>query len=232
MELQFHKIAPSKTYNIHVLVDELTSSNCYIIEKDNYAIIIDPNNGPKIKSFLELKNLTPEVILLTHEHCDHMQGLEYLREVYDVKLITNIECSYGIQNTRQNMSRIMETYLYFKNKQEKITPYKPFSCKESDITFKDSFDFEFHNLSLKIVSCPGHTSGSECITLNNEAFFSGDYLIKDEPVITRLPSGNLSDYNLKTKPYLKGLPIGLKIYPGHGCSFIFSKEVMEEHELY
>lgn len=212
------------------LEDKLTTSNCYIIEENRKALIIDPNNFLMIKRVLEEKELEPQIVILTHEHCDHMQGLEELRKHYKVTVIASEECSYGIQNDKQNMSRMMEVYLYFKNKEKVINSYKPFVCRPADETFKTEKVIKFANHELKMFSLPGHTLGSTCIVMDDENLFSGDYLL-EEKVITRLPSGSSIDYESKAKPWLKSLPIGIKVFPGHGKEFILTEDVMRNHEL-
>lgn len=42
-------------------------------------MVIDPNDPRGPLERLEALGWTPERILLTHEHCDHMAGLEALR---------------------------------------------------------------------------------------------------------------------------------------------------------
>jgi metallo-beta-lactamase domain protein len=50
-------------------------------------------------------------------------------------------------------------------------------------------------------------------------FFTGDYLIKDEPVITRLPGGNSEEYHKIGLKLLANIPTHALIYPGHGMSY-------------
>ena len=58
--------------------------NCYIIEKDNACLIIDPgDNAKKIK-----ENITKDVkgILLTHNHFDHTGALQEIKEYYHIDI--------------------------------------------------------------------------------------------------------------------------------------------------
>ncbi|WP_288844010.1 MBL fold metallo-hydrolase, partial [uncultured Megasphaera sp.] len=65
--------------HIACITDPLTTSNCYIISMEQHALIIDPNLPDAIISHLTANHLYPELILLTHEHCDHISGLNRLR---------------------------------------------------------------------------------------------------------------------------------------------------------
>ena len=154
-----------------------------------------------------------------------------LRETYGAPVIAQEECSKGIQNSVSNMSRIMGTYLYFKNGQKEIAHYEPFVCAPADETFVKEWFWTFEGHELRAVSLPGHTPGSSCLILDRTRVFSGDYLLPGEEVVTRLPGGNQADYEKKAKPFLRKLPLGMHVYPGHGTSFVLNDEVMKNHGL-
>lgn len=62
--------------------------NCYILIKDNDAIVIDPGDEyDKIKEKLEGKNL--KAVLITHAHHDHVGALNDLINEYDVPIYYN-----------------------------------------------------------------------------------------------------------------------------------------------
>ena len=60
-------------------IDPLTESNCYLLGENGRAVVIDPNHPRGPLELLERLGWKPELILLTHEHCDHMARLEALR---------------------------------------------------------------------------------------------------------------------------------------------------------
>ena len=62
-----------------VWTDPLSGSNCYLVGEGGGCLVVDPNDPRGPLSALEERGWTPELILLTHEHCDHMAGLEALR---------------------------------------------------------------------------------------------------------------------------------------------------------
>src|SRR5699024_12605707 len=60
-------------------------TNCYIVSHQNSCLIFDPSGEPEvIKQFIEEENLTPQGILLTHAHFDHIGALHELRHTYNV----------------------------------------------------------------------------------------------------------------------------------------------------
>ena len=92
---------------IHKIKNSPITSNCYIIYRDNKCIIVDPGSSSNIEilEFLKLNNLSPEYIFLTHEHFDHIWGLNDLKSIFlDLKVISSIECSNAIICSKKNES--------------------------------------------------------------------------------------------------------------------------------
>ena len=71
-----------ESLKIERTVDRQTTGNCYVLMEDGAAVIIDPNNYEQIEEILRQNQVTPELVLLTHEHGDHISGLNALREHY------------------------------------------------------------------------------------------------------------------------------------------------------
>ena len=202
-----------------ISVDPLTESNCYILAEEKKCVVIDPGESGRLFRTLEERGWEPELILLTHEHCDHMAGLDALRERYPhARFAATKICNDGIRNTRLNMSRIMEVYLYFRGKPG--IHYDPFVCRPADEIIGEDAQILWRGHTLRIVSMPGHTPGSTGIFLDEKVFFSGDYLIPDEEPLLRFPGGDAESYEKITEPFLRSLPAGLHICPGHGEPFV------------
>lgn len=62
---------------------------------------------------------------------------------------------------------------------------------------------------------PGHTPGSICILVNNEAIITGDTLFIGDCGRTDLPGGNLTQMYNTLHYKIKSLPDHLIVYPGH-----------------
>ena len=208
---------------IIVSVDPLTESNCYIVPEGNRCVVIDPGESEGLFRILEKNRLEPELILLTHEHCDHMSGLEALRQKYpQARFAATALCDAGIRNTRLNMSRIMEVYLYFRGKPG--VHYDPFVCRAADEIIADDAELTWRGHTLRFVPLPGHTPGSAGIFLDEKIFFCGDYLIPEEEPIVRFPGGDAEAYERVTKPFLDRLPEGTLICPGHREKYVLERQ--------
>ena len=198
--------------------EPLAESNCYLLAEDGGCVVIDPNHPQGPLRVLEERGWSPELILLTHEHCDHTAGMEALRERYPaVRVLASAACSSGLASTRLNMSRMMEVYLTFHGKPG--VTYPPFVCRPADLTYDQTYETNWRGHVLQCVSLPGHTPGSAGILWDETYFFFGDYLLPDRAVILRLPGGSEADYQAKTRPFLENLPSGLHICPGHGAPY-------------
>ncbi len=214
------------------LVDPLTQSNCYIFTSGNSALIIDPNDEDQLMSYLADHSLIPELVLLTHEHCDHICGLNALRRRWTLSVAASKLCSSGIQSTKMNMTRIMESYLYFKSQGKLRVSYPKFTCRAADLTFDTAAcDWTWRQHHIRCIAVPGHTPGSICIIWDHALLFSGDYFIPGEEVITRLPGGDDEAYQRIGKAALRSLPTPMQTYPGHGQPFTLTQEVKKTYGL-
>ena len=211
-------------------IDPLTESNCYLLGENGRAVVIDPNHPRGPLELLERLGWKPELILLTHEHCDHMAGLEALRRRWPgVPAAPTAVCSANLQDKRLNMTQRMEVYLTFRGKLG--VSYPPFVCAPAELPYERRWETVWQGHRLQCEALPGHTPGSAGIFLDGDTFFSGDYLIPGEKVILRLPGGSETDYRARTRPFLAQLPPGLRICPGHGAPYTLTGEEWSQDGL-
>ena len=198
--------------------DPLAESNCYLLGEAGACAVIDPNDPKGPAERLEELGWTPELVLLTHEHCDHMAGVPALRARWpEVKVIAAAACSANLQNPRINMSAMMEVYLTFRGKPG--VTYPPFACGAADITYTKPYETAWRGHRIRCVPLPGHTPGSAVLFWDETTLFSGDYLLPGEETVLRLPGGSKEDYEKFARPFLDALPRGLTIRPGHGAGY-------------
>ena len=184
-------------------------SNCYIIHisGEQSAIIIDPGSFEitKIESYIRLKCLKPELIILTHEHFDHIWSVEKLRSIYGCKLVASNECSEAIIDPKKNLSVFYDQV--------------GFSCSKADIVLKEVVHtIHWHDLIIELYKLPGHTIGSICVLLER-CLFTGDTLLKNDKTVTKLPGGNKGKLNESIKLIYSLQHKFDKIFPGHSEEF-------------
>lgn len=202
--------------------DPLADSNCYLLGEGGACVVIDPNDPKGPAGRLEELGWTPELVFLTHEHCDHMAGVPALRARWpEVKVVASAACSANLQNTRINMSAMMEVYLTFHGKPG--VTYPPFACGAADITYTKPYETVWRGHRIRCVPLPGHTPGSAGVFWDGDTLFSGDYLLPCGETVLRLPGGSEEDYETFTRPFLEALPRGLTVRPGHGISYTLGR---------
>lgn len=194
-------------------------TNSFILQEDGHAIIIDPAEAEPIDKAIETGGLTPDYIFLTHEHFDHIGGVEVLRKKYGIPLVACELCSERIQSINDNLSRIADILQFFKTGKSPESRTEPYSCKAADITFDEEYEISWQGHYFKFRRAPGHSPGSVIIFLDDEIVFTGDYMFFDKEETLRLKGGSEEEYYAKAKPILDAIPSGSHIYPGHGTDY-------------
>lgn len=119
---------------LNILVVGYLQENCYILEKNNKVLIIDPGDEfNKINNFIKDKTLVG--ILITHNHFDHIGALKPLMDTYKVKVYdkTNLE-----EKDYQIEDFIFEVIYTPGHTKEEITYY----FKENNSMFTGDFLFQ------------------------------------------------------------------------------------------
>lgn len=200
--------------------DSLTTGNAYLIADGSHAVLIDPNQGEFLSKIMKERQLVLDHMILTHEHCDHMAGLERLRREFPAaRTVSSAKCSENLADPKKNMSAIMDMYLYFLKKELPEEKYPRLRFAPADITVGDRSEIAWRGHRFSFLMLPGHTEGSMGIFLDENIFFSGDYLLPGFQTQTRFPGGSEAQYEEITKPRLAAVKSGTYIYPGHGAPY-------------
>lgn len=181
------------------ITNGILNQNCYILDKDGSAIVIDPGLDTKlILDKISQMKLGVEYVLLTHGHFDHIYSAKALKDLGAKILISEVDAPKLLD------SEINMGFLYNFDDVPKCLPDE----------FLEEGKKELLGEEFEIVFTPGHTSGSVCI-IYKDAIFTGDTYFSDGVYgRTDLLDGstsNLASSLIKLKPYLKGK----KIFAGH-----------------
>jgi hydroxyacylglutathione hydrolase len=65
-------------------IPALEDNYIWLLQRDNHAVIVDPGEAQPVLDKLRENGLQLDAILCTHRHHDHVDGIEELREVYNV----------------------------------------------------------------------------------------------------------------------------------------------------
>ena len=187
------------------LILGLVRTNCYIVytEDTKKAVIIDPAADSKgITEEIEKLGVTPEAVLLTHGHFDHMLAAESLRNGFHIPVCVLKEDAELLKHPNLNCSEQFLHMSYGISADEEMT---------------DGQKLDFLNGALTVIATPGHTAGSCCYYAEEEKIlFSGDTLFQGSVGRTDLPTGKASQISLSIKEKLFVLPDDTLVLSGHG----------------
>ena len=202
-------------------------SNSNLLEENGHVIIIDGASGGELIQRIEEQGWTPDYLLLTHEHFDHIWYLDELRERFGMPVVACRLCSERIQDVKANLSNIADVLYYFKTGIVRDGKSESFTCCPAEIVYEDTFKLEWQGHVFSFRRLPGHSPASTLITLDeggeDARVFTGDYLIQGEEEILRLKDGSPEDYEAFARPVLEQIPEGTEICPGHGPVYVMGE---------
>ncbi len=204
---------------IRRFISPLLNQNMYVLEDNGHSIIIDPYFDER--SCALLQNSTLDFMLVTHEHYDHISGVNAFKAKYDVPLYANEKANCNMQKPTKNCAKFYEAYLKIQRGVilEKLPSVDAAYVCKADILWKDKhvMTWQGHRFFFKMV--PGHSDGSSLIIVDDTIVFSGDCMLAEDIPVTRFPGGNRRDFEDITLPYLRVMDKNLVVYPGHEDSF-------------
>lgn len=189
---------------IEWMVLGMVSTNTYLVKNQDTGelLIIDPADAAgRIQEKIGRMEGRPAAILLTHGHFDHMLAADALRSAYDIPVYACIQEKNLLKNARYNLSASW------------ASPH----VMEADRYLADGETFREAGFEIRLLHTPGHTEGSCCYYLPEEAvLFSGDTLFAGSVGRTDFPTSSGADMRKSLQRLLSELPADTRVCPGHG----------------
>ena len=173
------------------LIPILSDNYAYFLEGENgETAIVDPGEAAPIIKALDAQNIKPDMILITHHHWDHMDGVPDMLAWHQCPLIGS-DC----------------------NKSAEDSPAKTKVRVPFERILGEGDDFEFGGESVKIFNIPGHTPEHISFYFEQSGFaLTGDVLFAMG--CGRILDGTTEEL-FESLQKLAALPPETKIYCGH-----------------
>lgn len=179
-------------------------NNVYIISDGTGTMVVDPStNAPDIMN--ALGGVTPDAIVITHAHWDHMGAAAELRELTGAPVIASAKDAPLIEHPTGNKTS------------RNTTP-----CTV-DRTVSNGDIIQVGNMKWKVIETPGHSKGSICLfcipQFGNHPdglpiLISGDTLFAGTVGRTDFEDGSIEEMTASIKKLAK-LSDDTAVLPGH-----------------
>ena len=168
-------------------------ANCYVVSEGAQALLVDPGDRPEeVLNYLALNGLKLELILLTHGHVDHVNGVDGIMKAHRVPVYLHPADKLAIdEHTR--IFGTMET--------ESIPVY-------------DQMVIPFAGHEIRVIETPGHTKGGVSYYVDGN-LFAGDTLFHQSIGRSDLPGGDFDELVDSISAKLYKLPDETIVYSGH-----------------
>ena len=201
--------------NIRSLTCNPLQERAYVAWREpGRCIVVDPGSyGTAERQALEAlfaqEKLTPEAVLLTHAHFDHIYGAKPLQERYGIPIYMHPADEPQLTHV-STMPRML-------GMDDPATDF--------DWTPLSEGLLRVAGMEFEVIATPGHTPGGVCF-LDREAgvLFTGDTLFAGSIGRTDLPGGEYDDLIRSIMEKLILLDPQTRIFPGHGPSSTLSQE--------
>ncbi|MGA8891053.1 MAG: MBL fold metallo-hydrolase [Anaeromyxobacteraceae bacterium] len=197
----------------------LFGQNSYLVvaPKEAAAVVVDPGFGcaEEIGARLETRAASLDLILLTHEHFDHLGNLNELKAAHGGKVVATRECSGRLGDPKANLSAFHGGLSY--------------SAGPADLIVEDVgpvLDWRGH--AIRFHPSPGHSPGSHCIEIEGR-LFTGDTLIPGTKTVVKLPGGSKEKLAATMHYIFSTFPGATLVHPGHGPVIPLSATCQELH---
>jgi hydroxyacylglutathione hydrolase len=195
--------------------------NCTIIGDPltREALVIDPGDEvTRIMDLLGRHKLTVKAIVSTHAHIDHVGGLSKLHRFTGAPVLMHLE--------DLPLYQAMEMQAAF------LGVAAP-EITSIDNLLKEGDTLRWGDYQARIIHTPGHTPGSVCLYVPQEAgavalvapqLFAGDTLFAGSIGRTDLWGGSMDQIMDSLRGKLLQLPDSTIVYPGHGPATTIGNE--------
>ncbi len=188
-------------------------ANCYLLEQDGKALLIDPaDSADFILEQIQRRNLELVGLAATHGHFDHVMAVGEIQLSYPhLSLHVNKKDQFLLK-------RVAETARHFLGFEPMVVPIRLIAeLPKGDFSIDD---FRFH-----VIQTPGHTPGSCSLYFEKDkVLFTGDTLFQGGIGRYDFSYSDKEDLKKSIQGILK-LPEDTRILSGHGEEALLQYEI-------
>jgi glyoxylase-like metal-dependent hydrolase (beta-lactamase superfamily II) len=175
--------------------------NCYLVRADgaDKALLIDPGDeAPKLQSALDELGVTPEAILLTHTHIDHIGAVAAIATATGAP----VYCP------RNELAVLANPGRFFPPDWGTVEPW------DAEQPLDGGERLQLAGLDIEVVPTPGHSPGHVTYVIDG-ALFSGDVLFQGSIGRTDLPGADHATLMASIAGLLERFDDDARVHPGH-----------------
>lgn len=205
------------------VMPEIESNMYLMLGKSNTALVVDPNININANRLLAGNKIKKLIVLLTHEHYDHISGVNFLRNKYETSVICSKMCANNISDPKKNLALYTDVIHPNIVNRNDVVIEQDYICN-ADLVYNDKYEFNWEEQHVIMKCAPGHSQGGSLIFINDNMIFTGDNLVNNGlGVIHRWPGGSREQYLGITRPMIESLSGNTTVLPGHGKITTFDK---------
>lgn len=209
---------------VRIFQDPLIDERTYLIVTGQEAIAVDPHVDEALLPYLEgVRTLR---VYLTHEHYDHICGVNWLRAHRECLVYASVACAESIQKCPNSTVHYPLLFLGDRQKYDfvKKNLKLPYIC-HADVPLGNAGEQALAAGSWHFWKTEGHSPGGMSFLLDGKYLFSGDSLLGNGMELKSIGAdGGHLRRTLASYAQLGGDTL---VFPGHGevntLRFYFSK---------
>jgi hydroxyacylglutathione hydrolase len=193
---------------LHAFTYNPFSENTYIISNAaKQCWIVDPGMSDATEEshlfdYITQQGLTPQAIINTHAHLDHIFGVQAAKKKYGIRFAIHPDEQLILQNAPYGAAMF--------GFQFPDVPVQDFFIEEGTLNLGEED-------SVQVLLAPGHSPGSVCFYSEKDGWLiGGDVLFAGSVGRTDLPGGHHETLLKSIRDKLLPLPDGVTVHAGHG----------------
>ena len=187
-------------------------TNCYTVQSGEHLWVVDAGFEPEpLLQLIGETGLTPEAIVLTHAHSDHIAGIRQVLESYpDVPIWIATEEERWLADPELNLSAYLGLGV---------------TAPPASRLLNDGDELTLGQSTWRVLHTPGHSPGGLTFVCDEYGVaIAGDALFANSIGRTDFPGSSHEQLVESIRTKLYALPDETRVLPGHGPETTIGRE--------